>query len=701
MSRPDLPSMLLGAAYYPEYQPTPDLGRDLDLMRAAGFRVIRVGESVWSTWEPRDGQFELDWLEPVIDAAQARGIGVVLGTPTYAIPPWLQLSHPGIAAERRTGEPVPWGIRQEIDHTNPDYLRYAERIIRAVVGRYASHPGVIGYQLDNEPGQVLPHNEAVFRRFVRELELEHGTLERLNGEWGLTHWSHRLTSWDEMWRPEGTLSPQYHLAWRRFQARLVNEFIEWQAAIVREYARPDQFLTTCIDYARPGVDDPALAKRLDIASANIYVAMQDGLDETTDGGLIWPPSGTWGVYYAADRAWATRQQSFLVTETNATSIGGASINRPAFDGQWQQVGWALIARGAASVQYWHWHTLHHGPETYWGGVLPHDEQPGRVYGQISQLGATMARAGAAFEGLVPDAQVGFLFSVPSKWALSFAPPLVGGDGLPDPLSYERIVSSVYRGFFRAGGQMRFLHAEGELPDAASTAATLPVLVAAGYYIAEDRVLDWLRRYVEAGGHLVLGPRTGYADPQAAARTERMPARLFDVAGVGYQEYSDLQVRVPVRAVAGSGLDLPDTAAATAWIDGLETTGADILASYAHPHFGRWATVTTTASGAGRVTTLGTVPDPSLATALARWVLQASGVTPWLQPRPGLHVTSARLHDGRRVRFLHAWSWSPAEAVAPTAVIDAASGERFAAGASVTLPPWGVRALIEEAGSQDR
>lgn len=44
-----------GAAYYPEYQPSLDLERDLDLMRAAHFNVIRVGESVWSTWEPRNG----------------------------------------------------------------------------------------------------------------------------------------------------------------------------------------------------------------------------------------------------------------------------------------------------------------------------------------------------------------------------------------------------------------------------------------------------------------------------------------------------------------------------------------------------------------------------------------------------------------------------------------------------------------------
>ena len=62
--------VLFGAAYYHEYQPSPRLETDLDLMADAGFSVIRVGESVWTTWEPEDGRFELEWLAPVLDGAE-------------------------------------------------------------------------------------------------------------------------------------------------------------------------------------------------------------------------------------------------------------------------------------------------------------------------------------------------------------------------------------------------------------------------------------------------------------------------------------------------------------------------------------------------------------------------------------------------------------------------------------------------------
>src|SRR3954454_15287377 len=96
---PAIRGIRLGTAYYAEYQPYDRLHTDLDLMAAAGITVIRVGESVWSTWEPRDGQFELEWLLPVLDGAHARGIAVILGTPTYAIPPWLQVKHPELAGQ--------------------------------------------------------------------------------------------------------------------------------------------------------------------------------------------------------------------------------------------------------------------------------------------------------------------------------------------------------------------------------------------------------------------------------------------------------------------------------------------------------------------------------------------------------------------------------------------------------------------------
>ncbi|MDX2546595.1 beta-galactosidase, partial [Streptomyces sp. WI04-05B] len=631
--------VLFGAAYYheyepthgPEYRPGQQLKTDLDLMADARFTVIRVGESVWSTWEPENGSFDLDWLEPVLDGAHERGIAVVLGTPTYAVPPWLARQYPEITGERATGERIGWGARQEVDFTHPAFRFHAERVIRKIVARYADHPAVIGFQVDNEPGNELLHNRGVFERFVDHLRAKYGDIETLNREWGLVYWSHRLSTWADLWTPDGNVQPQYDVAWREFQARQVTEFIGWQADIVREYAKADQFVTTCISYTRPAVQDDELTDRLDIASGNPYYDMQDGLalpDRTPDEhAQRWRTTGVWSLYQTADWMFSSKQAPFLVTETNASSIGEPWHNRPAFDGQWRQAAWALVGRGARMVEYWHWHTLHFGAETYWGGVLPHSGRPGRTYAELATLGAELDTAGALVAGLEPDADITMVYSTPSKWLMQKYPPLATAEGDPDDTAYHRIFDPFYRGAFDAGRQVRIVHAR-QLHDPSGDRESLtpeeavsrhPVLVVPALYVVDDTTLDWFAAYAHAGGHLVLGPRTAYADHEARARHELAPGRLVDAAGVSYDEFSNLTAGIPVRAVPGGPFRLPDSATASHWVDGLTVTDAEPLVTYDHPHFGRWPAVTTRRHGAGRVTYVGTVPGRDLARELASWL----------------------------------------------------------------------------------
>ncbi|GAB6903164.1 beta-galactosidase [Kineosporia succinea] len=665
-------TVLLGAAYYAEYHPHDRIETDLDLMQQAGFTVIRVGESVWSTWEPRDGEFDLEWLLPVLDGAHRRGIAVVLGTPTYAVPPWLQQAYPEIAARSADGRAVPWGGRQEVDYSHPAFRFHAERVIRAVVGRYAEHPAVIGYQVDNEPGLLLFHNHGAFTRFVRRLKQQYGDVETLNREWGLTYWSHRLADWSELWRPEGNTLPQYDLAWRRYQADLTTEFIAWQADLVREYAMPEQFVTTCISYPRPAADDRALAAVLDVTAGNPYYAMQDHLDATQDRAALtaWTTSGVAGLFRQADRLWSSRQEQFLVTETNAQSIDGSSENRPPWPGQLRQAAFALISRGARMIEYWHWHSLPYGTETYWGGVLPHSLRPGRVYEEIAGIGATLKDLD--LEGFEPDADVALLWSNDSHWALQFFPPLSGQDD-----SYERIFDSYHRGVVDAGAQARILHlAQARSAGARELARRYPVVIAPALYVATDAELELLRDYAAAGGHLVIGIRTGYGDHEARARVAVAPAFLHEAAGVRYEEFTNVDEPVPVTA----SIPLRENAHATAWIDGLIPEGAETLVSYAHPELGRFPAVVTREHGAGRVTTVGTVPDPALAASVVGWAVPAT-VADQFAPERSLPVTvtSGRRGDGSRVWFLLNWSGSEV-------TVKTADGE------SITLEKWGVRVI---------
>ncbi|PRY68400.1 beta-galactosidase [Glaciihabitans tibetensis] len=712
MNAPAPQRVHFGAAYYLEYQRTPNLDADLDLMVKAGFDLIRVGESVWSTWEPEDGVFDLEWLQPVLDGAHARGIHVILGTPTYAVPMWLARKYPEIAGERKSGQRIGWGTRQEVNFSHPTFRFHAERVIRKVVQRYADHPAVIGFQVDNEPGNELFHNHDVFQRFVDELRQQYGTVERINAEWGLTYWSHRLSTWADLWTPDNNSQPQYDLAWRRFQARLTTELITWQTEVVRELAHPNQFITTCISYDRPALRDDSLSAVLDVTSGNPYYRMQHHLavPDTADLDVeqSWYTTGTWALYRTADRMWSSKQAPFLVTETGASSIWGSSLNEPPYRGQLRQAAWALVSRGAQAIEYWHWNTLPFGAETYWGGVLPHTNEPGRIYSEISVIGEEFSRAGEDVTQLVPEADLGILYSTDSKWAMAFQPPL--GLSTPDPRSYERIVDGWYRAAFDARLQTRVMqprHLFARTPR--DIATELPVLVVPGFYIATDEQLVWLRDYAAAGGHLVLGIRSGVADTEARPRTDAQPAHLSQAAGVTYDEFSNADT-VPVRG--SNGLDIPDGSSARLWVDALRVEeGTQVLAKYDHPHFGASPAVTTRSHGDGRITVVGTQPDPTFGSAILRWAVPNALSDAWL-PEHGtwgsVTVTGAArptdqgpARSRRPVRYVHNYSWHPTTLVIPVDCEDLlaereVAGDRIVlrAGSTLELKAWDVRVLRE-------
>jgi beta-galactosidase len=59
-----------------------------------------------------------------------------------------------------------YGPRQKMDFLNPNYRKYAERIIRQIAGHFKDHPAVIGYQIDNETfpnGLSTPYADRAFR----------------------------------------------------------------------------------------------------------------------------------------------------------------------------------------------------------------------------------------------------------------------------------------------------------------------------------------------------------------------------------------------------------------------------------------------------------------------------------------------------------------------------------------------------------
>jgi beta-galactosidase len=690
--------MLFGVSYYHEYQPYERLADDVRMMTAAHIDYARVGDSIWSLCEPVEGEFDIDWLQRILDALHGGGIQVILVTPTYAIPPWFARRHPEAMAVGADGSSTPFGGRQNMDITNPTYRFYAERVTRKLLERYAGHPAVIGFQVDNETGTGMLHNDAVFDRFVEHLRAKFETVDAVNEIWGLTYWSHRLGSWSDLWRPAGNTNPGYDLEWRRFQTGLTREFIAWQVGIVREYATGWQFVTQDLvgGHGRGDANRYQIAAEIDVVAENFPHATQDALAHPPVPSTIYPAkfqgTGPAQIYQRGDLAYGAGRSNFLVTEMNPISIGGSDNTFPGFDGQWRMAAYASISRGADMVAYWHWHSLHYGRETYSHGILNHDLEPNRCYDELARIGAELARHGDLLTGLTPEAEVALLYSYDSRYALEFQPCLKDPDGSMDVRSYRRVFDRFYRSFFDARAQSIVLPAGAEIHG-------YPVVVAPALYVADEQTLQGLAEYAEAGGHLVLSFRTGYADEYARARWQRAPGPLRKAAGASYRLYSNLADPLRVRAAdAGGGtehgLDLRPGAGAEAWMDELELEGAEPLAYYEHPHFGRYPAAVTQAYGAGRVTYVGTLPNPVFGQDLARWVLQVSGVEVRGDGLPDpVRVTGARTTDGQRLAFVANWSFDPVTVDAGISGRDLVDDVRI--DGSVALGAWDMKIVIED------
>ena len=91
-----------------------------------------------------------------------------------------------------------------------------------------------------------------------------------------------------------------------------------------------------------------------------------------------------------------------------------------------------------------------------------------------------------------------------------------------------------------------------------------MLVAPAVYIASDELLALLVAYARAGGHLVLTPRTGYADAEGRMRAEVMPGVARAAAGVRYLEYTNLTRPVRVEGLGGK---------ATGWVTSMGARNA--------------------------------------------------------------------------------------------------------------------------------
>jgi beta-galactosidase len=586
-------TILYGAAYYHEYMPSERLDEDIKMMKTAGVSVVRVGESTWSLFEPQEGVFEFAWLDRILEKMHEAGIKVILGTPTYSIPAWMAHKYPEVLAEHIKGGREYYGIRQNMDITNPQYRFFSERIIRKILEHYAPHPAIIGYQVDNEVEARGISNQGYFLGFVDFVKKRFdGDLKKLNKEWGLNYWGMNINAWEEFYPRDGVTNPSYKLEWERYNRFRLAEFLNWQVDIVNEYRRKDQFVTHCFMPYFYNLDQVESFRQMPFPAINVYHDVQDRQD------------GRW-IAYSGDYMRTVSKGNYLITETNAQATGWDSKNqKPPYDGQLRQNVYAHLASGANMVEYWHWHTLHYGQETYWRGILGQDLQPNRIYNEFAATAKELKRIGKNLVNLKKENQVAVLFSHDSYHALNFMP-YTNKDKYP--------VSMIHSALYNQNIETDIIPC-----DKWTDFSKYKMLVIPPLYVVADSLLEKIDAFVKNGGIAVMMFKSGYTNEYNAVRAELAPSSILRKAtGFYYQEYANIP-DLPI-VETGHAPSLPTGNQIGEWYEFLIPETATPLAYAEHPFYGKWACITENAYGKGKLYYIGTYPSQEL---LEKIILQA-------------------------------------------------------------------------------
>ncbi len=665
-----LDDLLYGVAYYPEYIPYERMDEDMSLMRRAGFNLIRVAESTWSTWEPRDGEFDLSLLRRTLDAADSHGLKVIVGTPTYAIPAWLYKKYPDILTETHSGV-ARYGGRQNFDITHPGYRFHAERIMRRVLELARQYECVIGYQIDNETKHYdtcSPRAQAMFREY---LERKFGTVEELNRRMGLAYWSNSIADWSDLPDVRGTINGSLGAEYSAFQRGLVTDFLLWQRSIIDEYRFYDQFITHNFDYEwrgwsfglQPDVDQFEAARAVTIAGCDIY---HKGAGELTGAEISFGGAVARGL----------KNDNYLVLETQAQGNFGYLP----YPGQLFLQAMAHYSYGAECVEYWHWHSIHNAVESYWKGVLSHDLTPGETYRECSEIGGTLARISDHLAGLKKNNSVAVMVSRRAQCGERWFPAAMMGETPPRNYSdYLRwVTDSLYR-----------LNVEYDIvPDTLRDFSKYKLLVLPCLYSATEELTAALRDHVANGGHIVATFRTAFADEYLKIYHDAAPHGLTDVFGVTYDRFTKPQ-GVSLRS---ESIPLPEGSAAQDWMELLRPAGARTLIEYDHPVWGGIPAVTVNDFERGSAMYIASYIGDGALDALFESALPGFGI-PLPDQRWPIVLSRAVNFYGRAVTFIFNYQNSPASLPSPESGLSLLEDANVRAGDELTLPPWGV-AIIE-------
>ena len=655
--------MVLGTCYYPEHWPENLWEEDLERMLECGIQVIRIAEFAWSKVEPYEGVFTYEFFDRFLDLAREKGMKVIFCTPTATPPAWLTEKYPEVLNGTIDGVLFRHGGRRHYNYNSPVYQEKTRIITEAFASHYGPHPAVIEWQIDNELNCERDEfysesDTAAFRVFLQK---KYGSLDKLNEAWGTTFWNQTYTDWKEVHIPRTTPSnntnPHEVLDYTRFISDSACRYAKLQSDIIRKYVKPGDFITT-----------NGLFSNLDnqrMAGESLDFIMYDSYPNF---------AFTKENYEKFSATLQDRMWSRNLTEVRAVSPNFGIMEQQSGANGWnnrmaaptpkpgQMTLWTMqsAAHGADYVSYFRWRTCTMGTEIYWHGILDYSGRENRRLREVREIHrkfqAISEAAGSRYE-----ARTAVLKDYDNIWDAQLD--IWHGD--VDRLSQQ----SLFLAAQKSHTPMDYVYLRED-----TTAENLKKYQVIFYphpVIVNPQRAAILEEYVEAGGCLVLGCRSGYKDMTGKCVMDRLPGLLAKMSGTDIPEYTRVNPDDEPVYIDWDGIRLE----AAVFNDQLEplTADAQVLGRYENCYYAGTPGLICNALGAGKVYYFGAAFTEETARVFLEKLGAASPYADVLE-LPWECELAVREKDGRKYYFVLNYKKTPVKIQVKEALVDLYTGE---------------------------